>query len=139
MIGGVDSALGRLMAELQKLGLDQNTIIILMGDNGYFLGERGFAGKWTMHDLSIRVPMIVYDPRQSEKARGKVINEMALNIDLTPTFLELAGVSIPARYQGRSLIPLIEGRTTKWRSEILTEHLWDCYDIPQTEAIRTEQ
>lgn len=139
MISGVDLALGRLMAELQKLSLDQNTVIILMGDNGYFLGERGFAGKWTMHDRSIRVPMIIYDPRQPEKARGKVINEMALNIDLTPTFLELAGVSIPVSYQGRSLIPLIEGKAKKWRSEILTEHLWDREDIPQTEAIRTEQ
>lgn len=139
MISGVDMALGRLITELQKLGLDQNTIIILMGDNGYFLGERGFAGKWTMHDRSIRVPMIIYDPRQPEKARGKAINEMALNIDLTPTFLELAGVSIPASYQGYSLIPLIKGKTTKWRSEILTEHLWDRDDIPQTEAIRTEQ
>ena len=139
MVSGVDMALGRLIVELKKLGIDQNTVIILMADNGYFLGEKGFAGKWTMHDLSIRVPMLIYDPRQPKKARGKVINEMALNIDLTPTILELAGISIPDSYQGRSLIPLINGNATEWRCEILTEHLWDREDIPQTEAIRTER
>lgn len=138
MISGVDMALGRLLAELKEQKLDQDTIIILMGDNGYFLGERGFAGKWTMHDLSIRVPMIIYDPRQPEKRRGQIVDKMVLNIDLTATFLEFAGVLIPDGYQGRSLLPLLRGEKTDWRSKILTEHLWDRDDIPQTEAIRTE-
>ena len=140
MISGVDMALGRLMEELKKQNMDQNTVIILMGDNGYYLGERGFAGKWTMHDLSIRVPLIIYDPRRSEKDRGQVLQKMALNIDVTPTILDLAGVSIPEMYQGRSLLPIMRGDNTDWRSEILTEHLWDSNpDIPQTEAVRTEQ
>ena len=140
MISGVDMALGRLMEELKKQNMDRNTVIILMGDNGYFLGERGFAGKWTMHDLSIRVPLIIYDPRSPEKNRGRVLREMALNIDVTPTILDLAGVALPDMYQGSSLLPVMYDNNTNWRSEILTEHLWDSNpDIPQTEAVRTGQ
>ncbi len=137
MISGVDKALGRMMNELKKNNLDQNTIIILMGDNGYFLGERGFAGKWTMHDKSIRVPFIIYDPRNRKS--GQVVNDFVLNIDLAPTLLELAGVNIPSTYQGKSLLPLIRNEGVDWRTEVLTEHLWDRGDIPQTEAVRTKR
>jgi arylsulfatase A-like enzyme len=70
MISGVDMALGRLLTELKRMDRHKDTIIMLMSDNGYFLGERGFAGKWTMHDLSIRVPLIIYDPRMAEPASG---------------------------------------------------------------------
>ena len=137
MISGVDKALGRLMDELKKSNLDQNTIIILMGDNGYFLGERGFAGKWTMHDKSIRVPFLFYDPRN--RKNGQVINDFVLNIDLAPTLLDLAGVRMPSTYQGKSLLPLMNNKNIDWRKEVLTEHLWDRDDIPQTEAVRTKR
>ena len=60
MISGVDAGIGRIMSELQSLGVADNTVVILMGDNGYFLGERGYAGKWLPHELSIRVPLIVF-------------------------------------------------------------------------------
>jgi arylsulfatase A-like enzyme len=138
MISGVDMALGRLMAALKKLNMDQNTVVILTSDNGYFLGERGFAGKWTMHDVSIRVPLIIFDPRIPDKNRNQVIDKIVLNIDLTPTILELAGVAIPSGYQGESLMPLTNAKGSGWRTEILTEHLWDRADIPQTEGLRTE-
>ncbi len=59
-----------------------------MGDNGYFLGERGYAGKWLMYEQSIRVPMIIYDPRQPQSSRGKSFDEMVLNVDITPTILK---------------------------------------------------
>jgi arylsulfatase A-like enzyme len=138
MISGIDRALGRLLSELKRMNLDRNTVIILISDNGYFLGERGFAGKWTMHDVSIRVPLIIFDPRLRGKNHGRVISEMVLNIDLTPTILELVGITIPSSYQGQSLVPFINGKNAPWRSEILTEHLWDRADIPQTEGLRTE-
>jgi len=137
MITGVDKALGRLMDELKKRNLHQNTIIILMGDNGYFLGERGYAGKWTMHDRSIRVPFIFYDPRNQKNAQK--INEFVLNIDLAPTLLDLAGINIPSNCQGKSLLPLMRNDFKGWRKEVLTEHLWDRDDIPQTEAVRTKR
>jgi arylsulfatase A-like enzyme len=139
MIGGVDLAIGRLLAELERLGLQENTIIILTSDNGQFLGERGYTGKWTMHEPSIRVPLIVFDPRATSAPRGRVIEEMVLNVDIAPTIIDLAGIAPPAISQGRSLLPLLRGDASKWRSAILTEHLWDHPKIPQTEAVRTER
>ena len=139
MISGVDMALGRLLDELKLLDRHRDTIIILMSDNGYFLGERGFAGKWTMHDLSIRVPFIIYDPRMPRARRGMIDSSLVLNVDIAPTILDLTGVSIPHEIQGRSLVPFINGEMVSSRQEILTEHLWDHPEIPQTEAVRTEQ
>ena len=63
MISGVDAVLGLIRDELEQLGLADNTLLILMGDNGYFLGERGYAGKWLPYEPSIRVPLLVFDPR----------------------------------------------------------------------------
>ena len=139
MISGVDMALGRLLNELKLLDRHRDTIIILMSDNGYFLGERGFAGKWTMHDLSIRVPLIIYDPRLASARRGKTDSSLVLNVDMAPTILDLAGLSVPQEIQGRSLVPFLNGSLVNTRKEILTEHLWDHPEIPQTEAVRTEQ
>jgi len=139
MISGVDMALGRLISELKITGQADNTVIILMGDNGYFLGERGFAGKWTMHDLSIQVPLIVFDPRQSESEKARVEQNMVLNVDITPTILNLAGVPVPAEMQGQSLMPIINKEKVSGREDILTEHLWDMPEIPMTEAVRTKK
>jgi arylsulfatase A-like enzyme len=139
MISGIDQGLGRLRTELKKSGQDKNTVIIFMADNGYFLGERGFAGKWTMHDLSIRVPLIISDPRIPAAQKGRVEQNMTLNVDITPTILDLAGVPIPDAMHGRSLMRMINNKNVDGREEILTEHLWDQPDIPQTEAVRTDE
>lgn len=139
MISGVDMALGRLLEELKLLDRHEDTIIILMSDNGYFLGERGFAGKWTMHDLSIRVPLIIYDAGLPRARRGMIDSGFVLNIDMAPTILDLAGLSVPQGIQGRSIVPFLKGSVVGWRKEIFTEHLWDLPEIPQTEAVRTEQ
>ena len=138
MISGVDMALGRLLDELRRLDRHKDTIVILMSDNGYYLGERGFAGKWTMHDLSIRVPLIIYDPRMARARRGMIDSSLVLNIDMAPTLLNLAGVAVPPEIQGRSLVPFLVGSLANSRREILTEHLWEHPKIPQTEAVRTE-
>jgi arylsulfatase A-like enzyme len=91
-----------------------------------------------MHDLSIRVPLIVYDPRRNSTNIGSVASEYVLNVDVAPTILDLAGLSTPQIYQGKSFSPLLHGSQVSWRDEILTEHLWDHPDIPQTEAVRTK-
>lgn len=137
MLSGVDAGIGRLMAALDELGLRDDTVVLLIGDNGYFLGERGYAGKWTMHDRSTRVPLIVCDPRANEERRGKRVDAFALNVDVAPTLLDLAGVEAPPAVQGRSLRPLLEGASTPWREEVFTEHLWDYDRIPRTEGLRT--
>jgi len=87
-----------------------------MGDNGYFLGDRGYADKWLMYEQSIRVPMIIYDPRQPASSRGKTHEEMVLNVDVTPTILKLAGMAIPERYAGKSLTEFYSGSPQNWRN-----------------------
>ena len=137
MLSGVDVGIGRLLATLDELGLSGNTVILLIGDNGYFLGERGYAGKWTMHERSIRVPLIVFDPRREREQGGELTDAFALNVDIAPTLLDLAGVEVPESMQGRSLRPLLEGASPAWRAEVFTERLWDFDRIPRTEGLRT--
>lgn len=140
MITGVDRVVGRVRAQLESQGVADNTVIILMGDNGYFLGERGFGGKFMMYEQSLRVPLIVYDPRAPQSDRGKVIEEMALGIDIAPTIIDLAGIDIPAGKHGRSLLPLINGDHTEWRTGFHCEYLSTEFpSIIQSEGYRTEQ
>ncbi len=139
MISGVDDVIGEIRKTLEEEGLAENTVIIFMGDNGYFMGERGYAGKWLMHEQSIRVPMMIYDPRQPETKRGKTYEEMVLNVDVTPTILELAGVNIPERYQGESLTAFYNKQPENWRKSIFCEHRWENnVNIPRTECFRDE-
>lgn len=136
MIAGIDLELGKIRAALEKQGLDQSTVILLMGDNGYFLGERQMAGKWLMYDNSVRVPLIVYDPRVDEH---RDVSRMALNIDVPSTLLDLAGVPRPATWQGQSLLPLVKGEKPNWeRNAVLVEHLWEFESIPPSEGVRTD-
>jgi arylsulfatase A-like enzyme len=139
MISGVDMVLGRVRDELARLGLDGNTVIVFTSDNGYFLGERGYADKWLMYEPSIRVPLVVFDPRAPLESRGLVKRDLVLNIDLGPTLLDLAGIAVPRQVQGRSLEPLLGSRTPAWRSEIFCEELWDHPDIPRSECVRSER
>jgi arylsulfatase A-like enzyme len=125
MISTVDSVLARIRLTLDQENIADNTVIIFMGDNGYFLGERGYAGKWLLYEQSIRVPLIVYDPRQPESQTGRTYEEMVLNIDVTPTILNLAGIEIPDRYQGESLTAFYENEPEQWRREVFLEHRID--------------
>ena len=141
LIDGVDRAVAAIRAELDALGLADNTVVVFTSDNGFFLGEHGLAGKWYGHEESVRVPMLVYDPRAPASARGQVRSEMALNIDVGPTVLDLAGLDVPAPMQGRSLGPLVRGEAAPdWRTEFFYEHLFG-YDgrIPRTEGVIGER
>ena len=139
MISGVDQAMGRVLDALEEQGLADDTVVVFTSDNGYFLGERGFAGKWLIYEESVRVPFIIYDPRVAEERRGRVVEEMVLNLDLAPTLLALAGVEAPKAYEGRSLLPLLSGRTPEWRTDFLYEHRFDHKTIPQSEGVREER
>ena len=136
MISGIDLEIRKIREQLKQKGLDKNTVIILMGDNGYFLGERQLAGKWLLYDNSIRVPLIIYDPSAN---KHQDIDEMVLNIDIPPTILELAGVKLPQSWQGKSLLPLVESAThSLHRDTVLIEHIWEFDNIPPSEGIRTK-
>lgn len=132
MISEVDAELGKIRKTLEEKGLAENTVIIFMGDNGYFLGERQLAGKWLMYDNSLRVPLIVYDPRENG---GKRDQSFALNIDVPATILDLAGIQQPQIWQGLSL----NSPKLPKRKELLFEHLWQTPIIPPSEALRTER
>ncbi len=140
MLSGVDRVIGRVRRALKKHKLADNTIIIYTGDNGYYMGDRGFAGKWSHYEQSLRVPLIIYDPRLPEKNRGRVLDEMALNIDLPATMLELAGLDTPGHYQGRSLVPLVRAKTVSdWRNDFFCEHLMNNKALPKWEGIRAQR
>lgn len=135
MIAGIDLEIAKIRAELKKKGLDKNTVIIVMGDNGYFLGERQLADKWMMYDNSVRVPLIIYDPRTP---KHQDVGEMALNIDIPATILDMAGLNQPKNYHGKSLLPIVSGkRKTINRDTVLIEHLWEFVSIPPSEGVRT--
>ncbi len=137
MISGVDLEIGKIRKKLKEKGLDKNTVIIFMGDNGYFLGERQLAGKWLMYENCLRVPLIICDPRIKIH---RDIEQLALNIDIPSTILDLAGMEAPELWQGSSLLELARGRqTTSLRDTILTEHLWNFEHIPPSEAVRTDE
>ncbi len=137
MITEIDNEIGQIRKQLKQKGIDDNTIIIVMGDNGYFLGDRQLADKWLMYDVSIRIPLIIYDPRAKKSSS---VDQMVLNIDITKTMMDMAGVTAPKNYQGKSLTPLlINNKAHLNRNAILIEHLWENPDIPSSEAIRTER
>lgn len=136
MISGIDLEIGKIRELLKEKGLAKNTIIMLMGDNGYFLGERQLAGKWLMYDNSLRVPLIIYDPRNPNH---RDVEDMALNIDIAPTIFDFVGLKIPPTWQGKSLANYVKGENPVLnREEFVCEHLWEVPIIAPSEGLRTK-
>ncbi len=119
----VDATCGRVLEELrQQKTLDQ-TLVIFTTDNGYFHAEHGLADKWYPYEESIRVPLIVRDPRMSDAVRGHTNDDFVLNVDLAPTILTAAGIAVPPRMQGRDFAPLyLTAPKPEWRDEFFYEH-----------------
>lgn len=143
LIAGVDRSVGRIVQTLRDEQRDASTLIVYASDNGYFLGERGLVHKWLMYEESIRVPLIIRYPTLGAKGAGKTNDELALNIDVAPTILDLAGADIPKDLDGRSLRPLLEGKKTNWRDDFFCEHHFHNRNskegaIPRTEGVRTK-
>jgi arylsulfatase A-like enzyme len=133
LINGVDDVVGNLMTKLKDKQLDKNTIIIFMGDNGMFLGEHGLAGKWYGYEESIRVPLIIYDPRDSKK--GSPVDKIALNIDIAPTILGFAGINIQDNMQGVNLMEYIKPNSTG-RNYFFYEHTFqNTPTLPNVEGV----
>lgn len=136
LISGVDREIGLMMEELRKEGLDDNTVILLMGDNGFYLAEHGLAGKWFTHEESVRLPFFIYAPRLPASKRGLVLKDIALNIDVAPTLLSMAGIPIPEQIQGCDLNRVINGNADGWRDSFYYEHTYNkgVY-LPCSEAV----
>jgi len=126
-----DDNLGRIIELLERSGVLDDTVVILTSDHGFFLGEWGLYDKRLMHEPSIRVPLIVRYPTLVKA--GSVCDKAALNVDIAPTLLELAGAPPLAACHGRSLVPLLRGQPPQnWR----TDWLYEYFEYPQWEHVR---
>lgn len=120
----IEEGVGKILKALKETGQLDNTILVLASDNGYFYGEHGLSVERRLaYEESIRMPLLVRYHKLIKP--GSVRNEFALNIDLAPTLLELAGVAAPGTMQGRSLVPLLNGKRPAWRNSFLIEYYSD--------------
>ncbi|PJC86632.1 acetylglucosamine-6-sulfatase [Vibrio sp. HA2012] len=126
----VDDSVGRVQKYLKDHNLADNTIIMLMGDNGFQFGEHGLTDKRTAYEASIRVPLIASGPGFD---KGRVVEDVVANIDIAPTLLDAAGVKTPDWYDGSSFYPLAHGeKPAKPRdSSFVYEYFWE-YNFPYT-------
>jgi len=123
LVTEVDATCGKVLDELKKQGALDHTLVIFTGDNGYFHGEHGLADKWYPHQESIRVPMIIRDPRAPSGTHGLTNDEFVLNVDIAPTILSAAGIAAPDQMQGRDFAPLyLAAKPPVWRAEYYEEH-----------------
>jgi len=123
-VQSVDDNVGRFLDYLDRNGLSENTIVIYTSDQGFFLGDHGLFDKRFMYEESLRMPFLVRWP--GVVRRGSRIDAMALNVDFAPTFLDAAGLPVPASMQGRSLVPLLRGRTpAAWRRSMYYRYYHD--------------
>jgi arylsulfatase A-like enzyme len=123
LITEVDEAVGRIVDELRLQGVYDSTLIVVIGDNGYFQADRGLADKWYPYEESIRVPLVVRDPRLAPGRRGLTRDQFALNLDVAPTMVAAAGLPVPGVMQGQDLSPLyLNARPSDWRDEFFYEH-----------------
>ncbi|RPI95585.1 MAG: DUF4976 domain-containing protein, partial [Spirochaetales bacterium] len=137
-LAAFDRELVRLLDELDRLGITHNTALVLAGDNGYSWGEHMDVGKRDASEVNMRIPLIVRYPRGTVKP-GRRPEGMALNIDLAPTLLDLAGAAPKKDCDGLSLKPVLENRKDKVRDSFLYEYFKDFpYNVPEQYGVRTE-
>ncbi|MFN6049317.1 MAG: sulfatase-like hydrolase/transferase [Planctomycetia bacterium] len=136
-IAGVDDNVSRVLKTLDDLGLTENTVVIYSSDNGYYHGEHGLGDKRSAYEESIRIPMLVRFPKRIHKPFTS--DELALNIDLAPTILDLAGLPIPQTMQGKSWKNLLEGKETTLRESFFYEYFHENpFFTPTLTAVRTK-
>ena len=137
----VDDSVGRLYAELKRRGELDNTIIVHMGDNGLLNGEHGMVDKRTMHEASIRIPLVVRYPGLSATANPKLIEQQVLTVDIAPSLLELCGATPLKNTHGRSWVKLVQRGDSAWRKSWFYHYNYEkpFPYTPNVRGIRTEQ
>jgi len=138
-IKSVDDSVGRIYRALKQTGRLDDTLLIFAGDNGFFLGEHGMTDKRTMHEPSIRVPLLVRYPKLIKP--GTVIDQMVLNIDLAPSVLDICGARPLKKTHGRSWKPLLLGKTEGWRTAWYYEYNYEKQFpyTPNVRGVRTDE
>ena len=125
----IDESIGKVIDYLETSGLDKNTVIIYMGDNGFLMGEHGLIDKRNMYEESQKVPMLVYAPGMN--LQEHVLEQVIQNIDVAPTILDMAGIKKPSQMQGQSFLPLLQNKKIAWRDKAFYEYYWE-FSYPQT-------
>ncbi len=128
----VDDSVGRVMAKLKEMGILDETLVIYMGDNGFMFGEHGLIDKRVAYEPSIRVPMLMQCPQLFKG--GTVVEKVVANIDVAPTIMEAAGLAAPAHFDGRSFVPLAQGKNVPWRDYFLYVYYWE-KNFPQSPTV----
>lgn len=123
-IQSVDDGVGEILDYLDKNNLSENTIVVYTSDQGFYLGEHGWFDKRFMYEESFRTPILIKYPKEIKP--GTKVNQLIQNLDFAPTFLDYAGVSIPADIQGESFRNIVNGKTDKWRDAIYYSY----YEFP---------
>ncbi len=132
-IKSIDDSVARVYAALKETGQLDNTVLIFAGDNGMFLGEHGMTDKRTMHEESIRVPMLVRYPKMING--GTKVPQMVLNIDLAPSVLEMCDATALKKVHGMSWAGLLSGKSTQWRKAWYYEYNYE-KQFPYTPNVR---
>jgi arylsulfatase A-like enzyme len=138
-IASVDGGVGELLDYLEQSGLAENTIIVYVSDQGFYLGEHGWFDKRFMYEESLRTPLVIRWPKVIEP--GAVDDHIVSNVDFAETFLDAAGVEAPAEMQGRSFLPLLERKSPNdWRTSFYYHYYEGVkYDhhVPRHEGVTT--
>jgi len=137
-ISGIDKLLGKLQAHLEEQGIADNTMIVFTSDHGIMNGEHGLRGKVLLYDPSIRVPLVIYNPKLEQNKIKKSTALVGL-VDIAPTILESVGIKIPETMQGESMLPLIKEHKVNWRKEIFLENMMTIQGYPRMEGVRTHK
>jgi len=135
----VDESIGSVLNFLKEAGIDENTMVFYMGDNGFAWGEHGLIDKRQFYEESVRVPLLARCPGLFQG--GQVLEKMVQNIDIAPTILACAGLEKPANMAGSSFLPLLMGKNITWRTRIFYEYYWE-HEYPQTPTmfgVRTDR
>lgn len=130
-IASMDDAIGRLLDELDRQGVSDETIVVYSSDQGFFLGEKGWFDKRWMYEESLRMPLLVRWPGAVEA--GSESTALVQNLDVAQTFLDAAGVNAPDAMQGRSMVPLLRGEASSegWRDAIYYHY----YEYPRPHSV----
>ncbi|WP_282121991.1 sulfatase-like hydrolase/transferase [Algibacter mikhailovii] len=137
---GIDRLVGNLTTKLKDLNIGKNTIIIFTSDHGLFMGEQGLGGKSLCYEKTTHVPLIVMNPMVKRKNKGLKSDALVQSIDIAPTMLTMADISIPVEFQGKDITNLIHGNHKEPRKYVFTENLWSTqFGNPRCESVQSKE
>ena len=135
MIRNIDRDTGRVLDLLTELGIEKDTLVIFTSDNGYFCGAHGLQGKVLPYDDASRIPLIIYHPGLLSAEKRLRTKAVVGNIDFAPTILDAAGIQIPWRMDGASLLPIVNDPMRKVRDVLGIIQNWDWTNRDMTKGL----